>query len=99
MMQVVAWIAAILLIVFGLWLILLNWLVFYRSFIQRRPSPSWMPLLGGLLLCAGFLIIPGNQYRSLWWLAFIIDWGSAPGISHAIIWHLLYRQGGTDGRG
>ncbi len=37
----------------------------------------------------GFLMIPDNPYRHLWWIAFLIDWGCAPGIVYTVIWHIV----------
>jgi hypothetical protein len=36
---------------FALSVISLNWYVFVRGTILRRPSPSWIPLLGGAAGC------------------------------------------------
>jgi len=52
----------------------------HQGFIRKKEASSWTPLLSGVLLCSAFLLIPYNPYRHLWWLAFVIDWGSLPGI-------------------
>jgi hypothetical protein len=49
-------------------------------------------LLGGILVFLGFYFFPGNPMSSLAWLAFLIDWGSLPGIGHAIVYHQLRRN-------
>ena len=76
----------------GNWLILLNWRCFYMAFIKKQPSPSWIPLLGGILAFLGFYFFPGNPMSSLAWLAFLIDWGSLPGIGHAIVYHRIRKN-------
>ncbi len=45
-----------------------------------------MPLLGGLLGCSGILISPWQFVDGYWWLPFILDWGSIPGL----VFTLLY---------
>ena len=77
-----------LLTVFGLWVILANWTVFWIGRVLKRRCGSWTPLLGGVSLSVGFALIPGNPYRWLWWAPFLLDWGSAPGIAHSLfrIW-------------
>jgi len=72
----------------GLWLVALNWYCFYKAFVQNEPSPSWIPLLGGVLLCLGFYFYPGNSYKKWSFLAFAIDWGSVPGLLHAAYFHV-----------
>jgi len=89
------WIAAVVLTVLGLWLIVLNWTVFWRRHIRKQSSSSWIPLLGGALLCAGFVVVPNNPCRWLWWLAFVVDWGSVPGITYSVVWHVLSRKGSS----
>ena len=80
--------ASILLVSVALWIILLNWLVFIQVHIQGREAPSWIPLLGGILLALGFVLWPSNPCIWLCWLAFIFDWGSLPGIGHALVFHV-----------
>jgi hypothetical protein len=75
----------------GLWLFILNWKVFWNSLVKRKTTASWIPLLAGCLLCVAFLIFPFNSNRWLCWLAFVIDWGSLPGISFSI-WHGISRS-------
>jgi hypothetical protein len=76
------------LISIGLWLTYLNWRCFYLAFIKKAHSSSWIPLLAGIFLSLGFYFFPGNSVKNLAWIAFLIDWGSLPGISHAIFYHL-----------
>jgi hypothetical protein len=45
-------------------------------------------LLGGMLAFIGFSLFPNNPMSGLAWLAFLLDWGSLPGIAHAIVYNL-----------
>ena len=76
---------------FFLWLTVLNWSVFWRRHVRREEAPSWTPLLGGVIGAAALLFIPVGL-SGYWWLPFIIDWGSAPGIIYSIIWHLVQQS-------
>jgi len=88
--------AALILGLAGLWLCILNWRVFFVRHIQGKPAPSWIPLLPGALLCAGFALWPENPFRWLWWLGFIVDWGSLPGIGYSIVFHASGRGSPLD---
>lgn len=81
-----------LLFLVGTWLVFLNWRCFYVAFIKKKPSPSWIPLLGGILMFLGFYLFPDNLLSSLAWLAFVLDWGSLPGIGHAIVHHRINKK-------
>ena len=63
--------------------------IFSAVLFRKSRHSSWGPLLGGLFLCIGFLMIPDNPYRHLWWIAFFIDWGCIPGIIFTIIAHII----------
>ena len=79
------------LMLLGGWITILNWAIFWRRHVQKRESPSWVPLLGGALLCFGFILLPANEYR--WWglLGFVVDWGGLLGIAYSIIWIVKHR--------
>lgn len=65
MTSILLWVGAILLVLFGSYVMILNWAVFWIMFVRRRSAPSWGPLLGGAALSLGFVLIPGNPYRWL----------------------------------
>lgn len=58
----------------GLYLIGLNWLILWKIVIMKEHH-SVVPFLGGGLLAVVVLLTP---MWSLWWIALIVDWGSAP---------------------
>ena len=78
-----------LLLAFAGLIFIANWRVFYDNFILRQASSSWTPLLGGFLGAIGLLAIPFSALHQYWWLPFLLDWGSSPGIAHTIWWHLF----------
>ena len=69
------------------WLCIANaWILLAN--LRRRPAPSWIPLIGGVLGVLGLLALPFPETRKLWWLPLFLDWGSIPGVTHALVWHL-----------
>ena len=74
----------------ALWIMGWNWSVFWRVRVRRRNAASWIPLLGGML-GAGGLALLSDESRRWWWLPLIVDWGSAPGILHAVYVHVVGR--------
>lgn len=74
----------------GIWILIINWRIFWSICIKKKKAPSWTPLLSGALLCSAFVLLPYNPYRWLWWVAFLIDWGSLPGIVSSIF-VIVYR--------
>lgn len=91
-MAVVQYLLGILLGSAGVWVICVNWRIFWTCHVRKRHSPSWLPILGGLLVGIAFVIWPKNPVRWLAWVAFVLDWGSVPGIGYSIYWHLARRR-------
>lgn len=82
-------ISAVLIIASG-YLIILNWIAFWKRHIRNEPnSPSWIPLLGALFGALSLWIAP-IKLNTLWWIPLFIDWGSLPGLSYTLFWH--YRR-------
>ena len=73
------------------WLAALNWYAFWTAIVRRQRAPSWIPLLAGMLGSTGVLLAPLPGVSWLWWLPFLLDWGSAPGLLHAGVYHALAR--------
>ncbi|WP_353233366.1 hypothetical protein [Diaphorobacter ruginosibacter] len=76
----------------GIWIALLNWRCFYIGLVKKAYSPSWIPLLGGIFMFLGFYFFPNNPVKHMAFIAFLLDWGSLPGIGHAIIYHQLHNK-------
>jgi hypothetical protein len=77
-MLAVQWSAAGVLLVGALWVIVVNWL----CVVMHR---SWVPLVGGLLGCLGLLVVPIASATAYWWVPFLVDFGSAPGLTLALV--------------
>ena len=80
-----AWIIGIVLLLVSFWLCALNATVFWRLFVSKVEAPSWIPLLGGVLgVFALGVVIPVEPAHRLCWLPLLLDYGSLPGILHAL---------------
>lgn len=75
--------------ILGLWIFVMNWIIFWNGYVKKKQTASWAPLVAGCFLCVAFLIIPFSQYRWLCWVAFLIDWGSLPGIAFSILYYII----------
>ncbi|CAM4204658.1 hypothetical protein ACAN107058_23725 [Paracidovorax anthurii] len=40
----------------------------------------------------GFYFFPGNPMSKFAWVAFLLDWGSLPGVGHAIVYHQIQKK-------
>jgi hypothetical protein len=65
----------------------LNGYVFVQGMLRKRRTPSWIPLVGGIAGAIALLVQPWWS-RGWWWLPLLLDWGSAPGIVHALVHNL-----------
>lgn len=66
----------------------LNWVAIIRRFVSE-VAPSWIPMLAGLVGAAATQLFPCENIQKLWWLAFLVDGGSLPGLVLTVVWHLL----------
>ncbi len=64
-MPILQWVISVPLCLFGLYVAAMNWAIFLAWYIRGRRS-SMVPLVGGVCLCVGFVLIPGNPWRWLW---------------------------------
>lgn len=69
----------------GLFLIVMNWAIAYRTHVKGEHS-SGVPLLGGLFLAIGVANTPFEALHPYIWSAFVLDYGCLPLLLH-IIWH------------
>jgi hypothetical protein len=91
-MELVRWMAGVPVLLLAVWIAALNWLVFWRSMVKRQPTPSWTPLVAGVLGALGLLLVPVPALHRWWFVPLIVDWGSLPGIADSVIWHLVRRR-------
>lgn len=87
----IRWIAAGLAAAAALWLSTLNWLTLIRR-IRMRTSPSWIPLLGGILGCGAMVLEPSGLLAPYCWVPLILDGGSLPGLLFTLVWYLRRRR-------
>jgi len=63
-----------------------------QAYLVARKTPySVIPLLGGLLGAAGFLLAPSPLLNRLWWAPLILDVGSIP-LAATTAYHWLKRR-------
>jgi len=81
------WILSILFLAISMWVVGLNAFVFWKGRVRKENVGSWIPLIGGTFGAIGLLLIPVPSLHAFWWIPLLIDWGSVPGIGHAIVVH------------
>lgn len=81
----------------ALCIVAFNDYVFVLQAVLRRRAPSWIPLLGALFGAAAFVVISGRAALRWCWVPFVLDWGSLPGIAHALVVHRRARRHPTGG--
>ena len=75
----------------SLWLSLLNWYTLIRQTIGK-PSPSWIPLLGGVLGVLALWSAPGNELSRFFWLPLVVDGGCAPALLLTLFWYFVHSR-------
>lgn len=70
-------IIGIVLVIFGGYITVMNWLCVIYS-VKENKFHSSVPILGGLNLTAGFLLLLPKSYLWLSFLGLFIDYGSLP---------------------
>lgn len=86
------WIIGSLLLLSSLHIISLNGLVFWRSWIKREETPSWIPIVGGVLGAIALVILPVPNLHRWWCLPFLIDYGSILGIGYTLFWYIFIQK-------
>jgi hypothetical protein len=75
-----------------LWISFVNWSLLITLLVRGR-APALIPLVGGLLGVAAILLGPAPALRPYWWLPFLVDAGSLPGLVAAALWSLRRHDG------
>jgi hypothetical protein len=89
MLEILRWIFGTIFCISALWIIWLNWQIFWKLHIRKEQNvSSWIPLLGGGIGALGMFTLPVKFISGYWWLPFFLDWGSILGLSHALCWHV-----------
>ena len=84
-MNTALWILGIIFGLGGVYVIIMNWLVFVNNAILRKPWVSAVPLIGGVMAAISMVLLP---VESLWkwaWICVVVDWGSLP----LIVWSIV----------
>lgn len=76
---------AFLSLIVGIHIAIINGVIAYREIVLKQHSPSWIPLLGGILMAIGVAACPIAAIRSYWPLAFLLDFGSIPGMTYSAL--------------
>ncbi len=77
-MNILWWIVGGVLCLSGLYVIVMNWLVFVNNVILKKKWVSTVPFIGVILVFVGMAVLPiENIWKWAWFLLFV-DWGSIP---------------------
>lgn len=82
--MILYWIFIILLGAVGIRIIIFNTQILLKGVIKGEHCPSIFGLFGGILTAIAFYIIPNNEYRHLFWIPLILDWGCIPAIMRCL---------------
>lgn len=88
-MNVFMWILALTFGLLFLGAFVVGWRIFFHNYIKRDSFTSVIPFVGGMAGCVAVLCIPIDDLKWMWWIPFIIDWGSFPIILFAVFHHLI----------
>lgn len=82
------WIGGTIFFVLAAHLMILNGMVFWKGYVKREKTGSWIPLLGGVLGAIALLLIPAAAVNRWWWILLLLDWGCLPGFLYTAFWYL-----------
>lgn len=88
-MKTLFYILSIFFLIIGMYLVILNWIFFWKSYVKKQYMGSWVPLIAGVLVMIGFILYPENNVKKFCWIGLLIDPASIPGILY-IIFALWY---------
>jgi hypothetical protein len=77
----------------AVWIIILNWMIFWQGLVQRKATPSLIPFLGAVTGTAALLILPIPVRHWFCWIPFIVDWGALPAMA-VFVWK--FKRGQSD---
>jgi len=79
MIQYIQYITASLFLLFGVLVTVANWSCMYAR-IRHNHSSSMILLCGGISMCIGFAIFPGNPLAHWSWVLLFLDIGFIGGV-------------------
>lgn len=77
-----------LLLLFGFYIIIINWVVFFRRYIIRSSNSSWIPIIGGFLVMCAFSL-PHRSLDNFMMIGFFLDYGCFFGFVHTILFWVI----------
>jgi len=84
-MTIARWAISVVLLLFGLYMAVMNWAVFVNNHLFRRKWTSAVPFVGGVVGVLGILLLPVTGSWRFVWIPLIADWGSVPVIVASLI--------------
>ena len=76
----------------SLWIIALNWSAIVKEYVLKRPTGSWIPLVGGVAGVAAIFVLPVAEIHRYWVIPLFADWGSIPGLVHTLLFYARARR-------
>lgn len=95
-MEWLPWIVGLALFALFIWVAGINAIVFWEGHIQKKKTSSWTPLFAGICGAIALAVLPIPGARSWWWMPFLLDWGSAPGILYNIAYYAFQAMKKSD---
>jgi hypothetical protein len=83
------WVLFSILVLFGAWAIIINWIIAFRK------SGSLIPVVGGFIATIALLVAPWDAIRTFWWVPLVVDLGCMPilfMVTGFLIWRTISRQ-------
>jgi len=87
-MTIALWIISIVLIIFGVYVSVMNWAVFVYNHIVKKEWTSAIPLVGGVFCALGIALLPVTGSWKYAWIPFLADWGSVPVILTSLFFNV-----------
>lgn len=75
------------------YLTIANATVIVRARLEYSFKESWVPLIGGLCGLTACLLTPLSELQHFWWMPLVLDYGSLPGLVHAVVAYLANGTG------
>jgi len=87
-MTIIRWIIGTTFLLFGGYMIVMNWGVFINNHVLKKKWTSAVPFVGGVAAAIGLACLPVAGLWRFSWVLLIIDWGSIPVVCVSLICHL-----------
>jgi hypothetical protein len=71
---------SVVLLLAGSFAIVVNGWIFWESMVKKRPTPSVLPIFGGIIAAIGLAIFPAERTWIWAWVPIVVDWGGLPAV-------------------